>query len=126
MYIWATGSGVDEVVERLRNTSLEEEHRDEVARDSIVMWRDHFGRAPAPTPFGYVDGGYMSEDSLYFRHAENDYLEPGLGFPGFIGFPARHDGAGQSQAGPARQRRRKSRVLQGLGFASTARRYQHP
>ena len=121
MYILGNWFGVDEVVERLRNTSLEEEHRDEVARDSIVMWRDHFWAGTGADTFflAYVDGGYMSEDSLYFRHAENDYLELGSGF-GFIGFSllATTVLASLRQALLA-QRRRKSRVLQGLGFAST-------
>ena len=42
IYIVGNWFGVDEVVQRLQNTSLESEKRDEVAIDSIALWQDHF------------------------------------------------------------------------------------
>jgi O-antigen ligase len=120
MYIVGNWFGVDEVVERLQNTTLDTEKRDEVARDAVVMWRDHFWAGTGADTFfqAYVYGGYMSPDSLYYRHAENDYLEIGSGF-GFIGFALLGIAVLTSlwQAVLA-QRRRGSRVRQGLGFAS--------
>jgi len=120
MYIVGTWFGVDEVVERLQNTTLDTEKRDEVARDTVVMWRDHFWVGTGADTFfqAYVYGGYMSPDSLYYRHPENDYLEIGSGF-GFIGFALLGTAVLTSlwQAALA-QRRRGSRVRQGLGFAS--------
>lgn len=120
MYIVGNWFGVEEVVERLQNTTLDTEKRDEVARDTVVMWRDHFWVGTGADTFfqAYVYGGYMSPDSLYYRHAENDYLEIGSGF-GFIGFALLGIAVLTSlwQAVLA-QRRRGSRVRQGLGFAS--------
>jgi O-antigen ligase len=121
VYIVGNWFGVDEVVERLQNTTLAAEKRDEVAIDSFVMWKDHFWAGTGADTFfqAYVEGGYMSPDSLYYRHAHNDYLEIGTGF-GFIGFALLGTAVLTSlwQALLA-QRRRRSRVLQGLGFAST-------
>jgi O-antigen ligase len=121
VYIVGNWFGVNEVVERLQNTTLAAEKRDEVAIDSFVMWKDHFWAGTGADTFyqAYVEGGYMSPDSLYYRHAHNDYLEIGTGF-GFIGFALLGTAVLTSlwQALLA-QRRRRSRVLQGLGFAST-------
>ena len=120
MLIVGNWFGVDEVVERLRNTTLDTEKRDEVARDTLVMWQDHFWTGTGADTFfkAYVHGGYMRPDSLYYRHPENDYLEIGSGF-GFIGFALLATAVVTSfwQAVVA-QRRRLSRVHQGLGFAS--------
>lgn len=120
MFIVGKWFGVDEVVARLQNTTLATEKRDEVAVDAVVMWRDHFWVGTGADTFfqSYVYGGYMSPDSLYYRHAENDYLEIGTGF-GFIGFALLGTAVLTSlwQALLA-QRRRGSRVQQGLGFAS--------
>ncbi|MEM9255712.1 MAG: O-antigen ligase family protein [Pseudomonadota bacterium] len=79
--------GVEQLVERLQTASLATDHRDEVARDSLVMWRDYFWQGTGADTFAYayIQGGYMSPDSLSYRHAHNDYLEIGTGF-GFIGF----------------------------------------
>ena len=120
LYIVGNWFGVNEVVERLQRTTLETEKRDEVARDSIVMWQDHFWVGTGADSFfdAYVHGGYMSADSLYYRHAENDYLEIGSGF-GFIGFALMGTAVLTSlwQSLQA-QRRRQSSLRQGLGLAS--------
>lgn len=120
MYIVGNWFGVDEVVQRLQNTNFEEERRDVVALDSFVMWKDNFWVGTGADTFfqAYVHGGYMSSNSLYYRHAHNDYLEIGTGY-GFIGFALLGAAVLTSlwQALLA-QRRRSSRVLKGLGFAS--------
>jgi len=94
---------------------------DQVAIDTLVMWRDHFWTGTGADTFfeAYIYGGYMSPDSLYYRHAHNDYLEIGTGF-GFIGFALLGIAVLSSlwQALVA-QRRRSSRTYQGLGYAST-------
>lgn len=121
IYIVGNWFGMDEVVERLQGTSLAAETRDEVALDSIAMWRDHFWTGTGADSFfeAYVYGGYMNANSLYYRHPENDYLEIGSGF-GFIGFALLGTAVLTSlwQALLA-QRRCKSSIRQGLGFAST-------
>ncbi len=112
--------GVDKVVERLQSTTLDTEKRDEVALDTVAMWRDHFWVGTGADTFfqAYVYGGYMSPDSLYYRHPENDYLEIGSGF-GFIGFALLGTAVLTSLwQSLLAQRRRGSRVRQGLGFAS--------
>ncbi len=120
LYIVGKWFGVNEVVERLQRTTLATEKRDEVARDSIVMWQDHFWTGTGADSFfdAYVHGGYMSPDSLYYRHAENDYLEIGSGF-GFIGFALLGTAVLTSlwQSLQA-QRSRSSSLHQGLGLAS--------
>jgi O-antigen ligase len=120
MYIVGNWLGVDEVVERLQNTSLAAEKRDEVAIDTVAMWRENFWSGTGADTFfqAYVHGGYMSPDSLYYRHAHNDYLEIGTGF-GFIGFALLGTAVLTSLWQALRaQARRRSRVRQGLGFAS--------
>lgn len=121
VYIVGNWFGVHEVVERLQRTTLESEKRDEVARDSIVMWQDHFWAGTGADSFfeAYVYGGYMSPDSLYYRHAENDYLEIGSGF-GFIGFALLGTAVLTSLwQSLLAQRRRQSSLRQGLGLASS-------
>jgi O-antigen ligase len=120
MYIVGNWFGMEEVVERLQSTSLAAEKRDEVAIDSIAMWRDHFWTGTGADTFfqTYVYGGYMSPDSLYYRHAHNDYLEIGTGF-GFIGFALLGTAVLTSLwQSLLVQRQRRSSVRQGLGFAS--------
>jgi O-antigen ligase len=120
MYIVGNWFGVEEVVERLQNTSLKTEKRDEVALDTVAMWRDHFWVGTGADTFfqAYVYGKYMSPDSLYYRHAHNDYLEIGTGF-GFIGFALLGTAVLTSLWWSLlAQRRRRSSVRQGLGFGS--------
>jgi O-antigen ligase len=119
LYLVGNWFGVEEVVERLQSTSLVEEKRDEVARDSVAMWRDHFWAGTGADSFyqAYVHGGYMTPDSLHYRHAHNDYLEIGSGF-GFIGFALLGAAVATSlRQSLLAQRRRRSTLHQGLGFA---------
>jgi O-antigen ligase len=119
LYLVGNWFGVDEIVERLQSASLAGEKRDEVARDSLLMWRDNFWAGTGADTFfqAYVYGGYKAPDSLFYRHAHNDYLEIGSGF-GFIGFVLLGLAVVTSlwQSLQA-QRRRHSRLHQGLGFA---------
>jgi putative inorganic carbon (HCO3(-)) transporter len=120
MVIVGNWFGVEQVVERLQSTSLAAEKRDEVALDSLAMWRDHFWTGTGADTFyqAYVFGEYMSPDSLQYRHAHNDYLEIGTGF-GFIGFALLGTAVLTSLWQSLRaQRPGRSSVRQGLGFAS--------
>ena len=120
MYLVGNFFGVDEVVERLQNTNVQEDKRAVVASDTIVMWKDHFWVGTGANTFfqAYTEGGYVSPNSLWYRHAHNDYLEFGSGY-GFIGFALLGFVVLASlwQAIQA-QRRRRSRVMQGLGFGA--------
>jgi hypothetical protein len=120
LYIVGNWFGVSEVVERLKSTRLASETRDEVAIDSVAMWQDNFWFGTGADTFfeAYVYGGYMRENSLYYRHAENDYLEIGSGF-GFIGFALLATAVLTSLWQSLRaQRHSTSSLRQGLGFAS--------
>jgi O-antigen ligase len=120
LYIVGNWFGVDKIVERLQSASLETETYDELARDTLIMWRDHFWTGTGADTFfqSFVYGGYMSPGSLYYRHAENDFLEIGAGF-GFIGFALLSTVVLTSLwQSLLSQRPRNSRVRQGLGFAS--------
>jgi O-antigen ligase len=118
LYIVGNFFGVEEVVQRMQNPDFQGDKRDVVARDTVVMWRDHFWAGTGADTFytAYIEGGYKSPDSLWYRHAHNDYLEIGSGF-GFIGFALLGAAVLSSlwQAIQA-QRLRHSRVMQGLGF----------
>ena len=120
LYIVGNWFGVEEVVERLQGTSLASEKRDEVAIDTLLMWREHLWTGTGADTFfeAYVYGGFMSADSLYYRHAHNDYLEFGTGY-GLVGFVLLAFIVVYSlwQAVMA-QRERRSRLLKGLGFGS--------
>ncbi|NQX88258.1 MAG: O-antigen ligase family protein [Halioglobus sp.] len=117
LYIVGNWFGIDEVIERLQATSLANEKRDEVARDSLVMWRDHFWCGTGADTFyqAYVHGGYMAPDSLQYHHAHNDYLEIGSGF-GFIGFSLLGFTVITSLWQAIRAQQSKSRLQQGLGL----------
>ena len=121
LYIVGNWFGVDQVVERLQNTSFEQDKRDVVAVDAWVLWKDHFWLGTGADTFfqAYIYGGYKSPDSLFYRHAHNDYLEIGSGF-GFVGFALLAYVVLSSlwQALMA-QRERHSRLMQGLGLASS-------
>ncbi len=120
LYIVGNFFGVDQVVERLQNTNVQEDKRAVVANDTLVMWKDHFWTGTGADTFftSYTYGGYRSPDSLWYRHAHNDYLEFGSGY-GFIGFALLAFAVLSSlwQAIQA-QRRRHSRLMRGLGFGA--------
>jgi O-antigen ligase len=121
LYIVGSWFGVDQVVERLQNSSFEEDKRHVVAADTLAMWWDHFWLGTGADTFfqAYIYGGYKSPDSLFYRHTHNDYLEIGSGF-GFIGFALLGFVVLSSlwQALMA-QRERHSRLMQGLGLGAT-------
>lgn len=119
LYIVGNWFGVEEVVQRLQNTSFEADKRDVVAADTLVMWRENFWFGTGADTFfqAYIYNGYKSPGSLFYRHAHNDYLEIGSGF-GFIGFALLAYVVLSSlwQALMA-QRERRSALMQGLGLA---------
>lgn len=68
--------GVDRVAERVQNTTLATESRDEVNRYSLDMLRDHYLVGTGAGTYKYAFPGYRGEDiSSHVTNAENEYLE---------------------------------------------------
>ena len=68
--------GIDRVVERLEKTSLESENRDEVARDTLVYWREHPVTGSGLGTFRTTYPRYKRGDvRAAYRQTHNDYLQ---------------------------------------------------
>ena len=76
VFIVGAWFGIDEVVQRLENTSTNSESRDEVVRDTLTMIRDYplVGTGGGTYEISFLR--YKGSDiSIYYHHAHNDYLE---------------------------------------------------
>jgi O-antigen ligase len=113
--------GIEQVAERLQETSIDSEHRDEVTQDSLEIIRDY----PAT---GSGAGSFYSTYPMYdtgkvglgfYKHAHNDYVEfaSELGLLVFclLGYCVL---LSLWQAVHA-QLERHDRMMQGMGFAAT-------
>jgi putative inorganic carbon (HCO3(-)) transporter len=113
--------GIEQVAERLQQTSVDSEGRDEVARDTLEIVKDY---PLAGTGAGSFFSVYPMYDSGnigfgFYKHAHNDYLEfasnLGLIAFGLLGFCVL---VSLFQAIRA-QLARRDRLAQGMGFAAT-------
>ena len=77
IFIVGTWFGVEEVVERLGQTSLESEHRDETDVHVLDQWQDYRLTGSGLGSFYAVFPKYKNELEAggFYRHAHNDYLE---------------------------------------------------
>lgn len=78
--------GLDKVQERLMQTSLQSESRDEVVLDSIPLLEDYWLTGIGSGSYYSVFPGYQDKGvGLFYDHAHNDYLEFAieLGIPTF-------------------------------------------
>jgi O-antigen ligase len=112
--------GLDKLVERMGKTSADIELRDEVNRDSIKIWKDHPISGTGAGTFSLAYPKYRGADVHYAQFtAHNDYLEFGseYGLIGFslLGFTVLYC----LWQGIRAQIERRSRILQGMGFACT-------
>lgn len=112
--------GIDKLVERMEKTSAETEIRDEAVRDTIKIWQDHPVAGTGAGTFYLAYPKYQGADVSQAQFtAHNDYLEIGseLGLIGFslLGFTVLYC----LWQGIRAQIERRSRFLQGIGFAST-------
>ncbi len=76
VFIVGAWFGIDEVMQRLENTSANSESRDEVIRDTLSMIKEYplVGTGGGTYEISFLR--YKSEDiSIYYHHAHNDYLE---------------------------------------------------
>lgn len=79
VFIVSAWFGLDKVKERLENTALSQETRDEVVRDSIPLLGDYAITGTGMGSFYSVFPGYKSDDVQgFYDHAHNDYLQFGI------------------------------------------------
>ncbi|MBT8085110.1 MAG: O-antigen ligase family protein [Woeseia sp.] len=113
--------GIEQVAERLQQTTLETEERDEVSKEALAMVRDF------PLT-GIGAGSFYSTYPMYnigdvapgfYRHAHNDYLQfaAEFGLPAFalLGFSVLASFFAAIRA----MIKRRDRLLQGMSFAAT-------
>lgn len=68
--------GVQRVLDRIEQTSMEAENRDEVATDAIRLWKDYPVFGAGLGSFQVVFPRYSQQDlGVLFTHAHNDYLQ---------------------------------------------------
>lgn len=91
VYLLGQWFGVEKVVERIQQTRLETENRDEVSLETVDYWRDYLWTGSGGGSFYSIFPRYRGNETTegYFLHAHNDYLEllvdtgaPGLGLLG--------------------------------------------
>ena len=76
MLILSAWFGLDKVKDRLENTSLTEETRDEVVRDSIPLLKDFALTGTGMGSFYTIYPKYQSSEvNAFYDHAHNDYLQ---------------------------------------------------
>ncbi|MDH3273556.1 MAG: O-antigen ligase family protein [Gammaproteobacteria bacterium] len=113
--------GVEKVAERLQETSLESESRDEVSRDTLAIVRDFpltgTGAGSFYSTYPMYNSGEVAP--AFYRHAHNDYLQ----FASEFGLPAlavlAFSVLASFWAAVSAQIARRDRLLQGMGFATT-------
>ncbi|MDC8829563.1 O-antigen ligase family protein [Alteromonas gilva] len=75
-FILSAWFGLDKVQERLEQTSLEQEKRDEVVRDSLPLLSDFSSTGSGMGTYYNVFTNYQGEDIYaFYDHAHNDYLQ---------------------------------------------------
>ena len=76
MFILSAWFGLDKVKERLEQTTLTQETRDEVVRDSIPLLLDFPLTGSGLGSYYGIFPNYKGEDiNLFYDHAHNDYLQ---------------------------------------------------
>jgi O-antigen ligase len=76
IFIVGTYFGVEKVVDRIEQTTMQTEDRDEVAGYAIAMWKDYPVLGSGLGSFRVVFPRYRGPDlGELFTHAHNDYLE---------------------------------------------------
>lgn len=77
IFIVGTWFGLEEVQQRIQQTDIALETRDEIDVDIIPYWQDYFwtgsGLSSFYTTFPHYQGRYMND--AFWKHAHNDYLE---------------------------------------------------
>ncbi|MCI0561853.1 MAG: O-antigen ligase family protein, partial [Nitrososphaera sp.] len=76
IYLLGVWFGLEEVAQRLEQTHLSTEHRDEVIEYAIPMIEDFWLSGTGAGTFIYVFSAYVKENfGAVYDHAHNDYLE---------------------------------------------------
>jgi O-antigen ligase len=112
--------GFEKVVDRIENTSIASEQRDDVSVYTFEMLKDNWvtgaGAGSFYTNFPHYRG---SDVNGYWSHAHNDYVELGAEY-GTVGFlPMALFVLGSFWASIQIQRRRRSRLFKSIGFTAS-------
>jgi len=113
--------GIDKVAERIQQTSIDSEDRENTNRDALVMLQDFPLTGIGAGSFYAVYPMYTGAATApgFTRHAHNDYLqfacEFGLVFAGVLGAAV----LASLWTAIRAQLKRRDRLLQGMGFAAT-------
>ncbi len=120
MVIVGTWFGVEEVEQRLAETSFASDQRDEVSRDARDLWQDYLLLGAGAGSFYATFPRYRRGDVVGFNyHAHNDYLQL-LAEAGLIGFGMLAAAVMLSLAAAlSAQRTRENTFLCGLGVSAT-------
>ena len=112
--------GLEELVERIEQTTIESEQRDEAVRDAAKVWQDYKLTGAGGGTFYFVFTQYRETDvQKTFDTAYNDYVELSAEY-GIIGMiPLALVVLYCLWQGIRAQIERRSRFMQGMGFAST-------
>ena len=113
--------GIDKVAERIQQTSIDSEDRENTNRDALVMLQDFPLTGIGAGSFYAVYPMYTGAATApgFTRHAHNDYLqfacEFGLVFASVLGAAV----LASLWTAIRAQLKRRDRLLQGMGFAAT-------
>jgi O-antigen ligase len=120
--IVGTFFGVEQVAERIQQTSSDKESRDEVTRDTINMFAEYPVVGTGVGTFTYIYPAFKGDDVSFdgtYNNAHNDYAQfaAEFGAPAFFALVALV--MWSLWNGVSSMRMRNSRFYQGLGFAVT-------
>jgi O-antigen ligase len=120
IFIVGTWFGLEQVKQRIEETTVQTETRDEVSLDSLEYWQDYFWTGSGLGSYRYVIPKYQHVYLTgWFDQAHNDYLQFGAE-TGFLGLSLVAMLLLFSLfAAVIAQLRRRNPLLRGLGFAAT-------
>ena len=120
MFIVGAWFGIDKVAERIQQTSVEAESRDEVSDYTLIYWRDYPWTGSGLGSYYASFPKYQGEKVREFqRHAHNDYLQFGAQ-AGMIGVALLGITVLTSLAAAIfAQARRRDPLMRGISFGAT-------
>lgn len=77
IYLLGQWFGIEKVVQRIQQTTMATENRDEISLETVDYWRDYLWSGSGGGTFYSIFPKYRGTEasSGYFLHAHNDYLE---------------------------------------------------
>ena len=118
LFIVSAWFGLEQVQQRLAQTSLQQESRDEVVRDAVPMLFDYPLVGTGAGSFYSTFPAYKTNDvHMFYDHAHNDYLQMAIEY-GLIGFTLMLAmGVYALYKSLRAMRTRRNSIFKGTGFA---------